>query len=236
MNKMIIAIILLFSTTCYAAGTGGGTGGCGSAAAGGDASLLIDESWEGSFPPSGWTANNGDTTQFSSAGLSMEGSFVLRQLESAGSPTMKYTLAADKAELWFKIQYRQNALPSEAGDLFVIYAANGTTKLACFWEDASGYLFTSQGSVDSSGHYASAANTTYDIWGHYKAGTGSNGIMEMFVDTTSTKPGSPSATVTAGDATGSARVLDVQVGHLMSMAVYWDHTKIYDASTNWSIW
>jgi hypothetical protein len=42
--------------------------------------------------------------------------------------------------------------------------------------------------------------------------------------------------VTAGDATGSARVIDIQVGHLMNSTIYWDHTQVYDAATNWSTW
>ena len=55
--------------------------------------------------------------------------------------------------------------------------------------------------------YGFSINTTYFIWYDYTAGTGSNGAAHVYVSTSTTKPGSPCASITAGHSTLSVSKL-----------------------------
>jgi hypothetical protein len=73
----------------------------------------------------------------------------------------------------------------------------------------NGKLSCSHGSTEVYGAYTLSVNTTYYIWIDYTVGTGNNGILSLYVATTSTKPGSPDIATTAG--TGTSNVNECYV-------------------------
>ena len=58
-----------------------------------------------------------------------------------------------------------------------------------------------------------SAGTTYFMWIEYTKGTGTDGIVNMYIATTGTKPASPTCSVTSGTATADAGYLISNSSH-----------------------
>lgn len=70
---------------------------------------------------------------------------------------------------------------------------------------AGGAVRASNGTVTADSSAATViATTTYYLWMHYTKGTGANGVTDLYVSATTTIPGSPTISVTGGDAATDA--------------------------------
>jgi hypothetical protein len=79
-----------------------------------------------------------------------------------------------------------------------VYGSNGSEHLASY--NASDNAVSDSGQVITNG-------TTYYIWTEYAAGSGSNGTINLWVSTTTTKPGNPQFSVTTSKSTASAATI-----------------------------
>lgn len=66
--------------------------------------------------------------------------------------------------------------------------------------------------AQSSGTTACADSTEYHAWLEYTAGSGANAVVNFYLSTTSTKPGSPTLSITNGSATANATNARIAAG------------------------
>lgn len=147
---------------------------------------LISENAEGTGTPSGWTdvnAVNWDNTSVVLAGTQS------MSLDGSGSlPYTYYNLPSAYAELWVRMTWRVNtavpgismlSLRRQSGDTEVVKIGPYNTDLRLHLNCGTGIVSTVA---------AISSNTTYNVWVHYIAGSGSNGFMSLGFSATSTEP------------------------------------------------
>jgi hypothetical protein len=143
----------------------------------------VSENCEGTGTPTGWT-NSGATPNWDYTGVILEGnqSLFLPATGSVGSSTL--VDFADQAEVWvyFKLRLTNTSQGTKTiGGL----SQNGGTINQLFQVNTAGLKPSFGGAQTTDGF---AANTTYDVWLHYRKGTGSNGIVDIGFSTNGTKP------------------------------------------------
>lgn len=75
-----------------------------------------------------------------------------------------------------------------------------------------------------------AANTTYYFWIDYTPGTGANGILNWYHSTTTTKPGSPTLSITTGTSTTNPIYLKLTGGYNSGGGIYlYDQVYVDDS-------
>ena len=104
--------------------------------------------------------------------------------------------------------------------LFQLLNSSDTIVAGCaFRSDGSVRAINGTSTLDSAGGLVSPA-TTYCVWLHYTKGTGANGVTDVYVSNTSTIPGSPTISVTSGDASTDASKFRMFANSFGVVAVY----------------
>jgi hypothetical protein len=75
---------------------------------------------------------------------------------------------------------------------------------------AGGIIGVKHGTVNVTGAYTMGEGTNYWIWFHFAKGTGANGVAEVFVSTSDSRPGSAEVVLTSGDGTASPSAVSMQ--------------------------
>jgi hypothetical protein len=92
--------------------------------------------------------------------------------------------------------------------------------------------FTSLGAIqifEGTGNVSSAngvivTGTTYYVWLHRITGTGANGFLEVFVSTTTTKPGAATLTITNGSTVNNAQ--NIQIYNNTAFVMIADYLRV----------
>lgn len=157
-------------------------------------SYLIEEDFEGTGTPSGWTIVGYDPDYTTGA---MQGSESLRGSSAGGTYTASKTFTAAD-EVWMYFIWKQ----TETGRYIGTLRTTANNGIALMQVEASGsyYTFHSGGvSVNTSGSLNWTSGTTVHVWIRAKKGTGSNAEVDWYISSTSTRPGSPTASITTGN-------------------------------------
>lgn len=163
MRKLVLCLLLLGASSVHA-------------------QYLINEDFEGTGTPIGWFRGGSANFDYSASPLAGSQSLLL------DSATADYAVITNggvinHAELWFKVLFRCNSISSDqhlfnlqdAGfnDLYSIILKSSDKTLIV--EDTGAGVFAN--TVD-----ALTVGTIYNIWGHYKKGSGANGTCEASFD------------------------------------------------------
>lgn len=174
--------------------------------AGGGPSYLLSEDWEGSGTPPGWTHSTGD----------VDPDYTTTVLDGAQSlyvPTPRVATSPDfapQSELWAYVMFHYLTAPTGASRYALIFRGASNEVCLAFHFGSALSPGARHGSVTGSLGSALSLNTTYHAWLHWVASSGAgDGFAEIFVDTPATRPGSPTATVSTGDATADAVRLEL---------------------------
>lgn len=198
--------------------------------ASGGVALLIDEGFETSghtTPPSNWFRGGASDFAYIPA---------LIQTQSLGcnAATSDFALyqsgaALNHSEVWFKITVQINTLPSsfaymlqlQDGSFNIQYSVFSISDGTLVVQDASGAIF-----AQTSGAMSGA--TAYDIYGHYKAGSGANAQCDVgFVTQGGSRPtsGANYASGAIGTSTANAQALEL-TGITNGIVVVFDGVKV----------
>ena len=169
-------------------------------AAGGGASYLVSENFEGTGLPAGWTEVAG-SPEWDITDNALEGSQSVR-LACTTSYEGGYTNFTGQADLW--VYFMLRATNFTVGDAICSIRDSGGTQIAKFQATSGSNWDLYHGTVESTPTGTYAESETLHIWLHYVKGTGANGVMSAYVSSTTTKPGSPTITMTNGDSTSDA--------------------------------
>jgi hypothetical protein len=164
---------------------------------------LINEDFEGTGTPTGWF--RGGSANFDYSTSPLVGSQSLRLAAATADYAVVQSL--NQAEFWWKFRIKIETMPSGTLTILqgsdasfnnnyqVLLNSSGTLTI----QDNSGFLFTT--TTDTM-----AAGTIYDVWGHYKVGTGTNSICEVSFDVANAarpNSGNKYASGTNGHGTGN---------------------------------
>jgi hypothetical protein len=159
----------------------------------------FEERCEGTGTPSGWT--NGGSPDWDNT-TALVGSQSLL-LASASDNTYTPTFTSS-SELWVHFVYRFSAIPASSTTVFAM-RESGTNRPYMSQRTTTGaWRFYNTASTYDSPSFTPTAGTTYFIWWRYKTGTGANdGISQVYISTSSTRPGSPDIDNQTTNATAS---------------------------------
>jgi hypothetical protein len=202
-------------------------------------SPFIDEGFEGSGAPSGWS---GASSDFDYATLPLVGAQSLRN-PSAAVATYDSGNALNHSELWFACQVKMETLPSVIRDLVRFF--NGATQLFGVRVNASGTINIRDQSTAKTQTTVAAmvAGTTYSLWLHYRAGSGSDETIEAaFAVAGSRRPSSGDNYVRISDGTATANANKfLLASSAIAYASVWDSVQlaasdIFDPGSAVAVW
>ena len=162
---------------------------------------LLNENFEGTGTPSGWTVSSGAKVDFdyATSPAPLSGAQSLQVQSTDNYARFDFTA---QSEVWGKFIWRS---PSTLG----------TDKIMAFRDSSGAEIFKAQitgvgtyyfqavcgtGTADTAA--AISTDTTYYVWVYYKSGSGANAGYRIWFSTTDSKPADGS-TSSAGDTNGS---------------------------------
>jgi hypothetical protein len=115
----------------------------------------------------------------------------------------------DASEIWG--HFRLTALPSSGETTICYFRTSADASMMTLAVMSDGKLDVSHGSTGTqSSAGVVAINTTYHVWIRYKAGSGANGLADIYIGTSGTRNSATHLSITNGDATGSIGILRLQ--------------------------
>lgn len=117
---------------------------------------------------------------------------------------VRKTMDAEYSEIWFRFRMKPN-LNGAASAAFYLYDTAGSTIQCYFNITAAPVIKLFDGSANNTGFTVLSDDTEYYVWLHYKKGTGVNSLADLYISTTSTKPGSPECSITNGTSTSDIK-------------------------------
>lgn len=141
----------------------------------GGQTFLIDEGFEGTGYEESWTETTGtpnedytDTVLSGSQSLYMNGTAASQSTDSSN--------IGDQTDFWIKFKFRPLTLPG-AGREIIRFMLNGAQSGSSELQiDASGRLVLLNGTASATTAAGMSVGNTYDVWIHFVAGSGANGI------------------------------------------------------------
>lgn len=183
---------------------------------GGGVPYFFSERFDGAGYQKVWTEGGSGTKDedYATAPAPLEGTQSLRIAGAAQNPTTVTVFSADKGELWAFFKINITAYPSASRTIFTfrdsVAGIAGSATLG-----TTGTLTARNGSINSTASVSvMALSTTYNIWYHWKKGTGANGIAQAGFDTGTTEitSGNQFASTSSGNSTLDAH--DLQMGFI----------------------
>lgn len=194
--------------------------------------VLLCGDMEGTGAENGWAGSgDGYDFDFSTSGLSLEGSQCLRLDSSSDTATGSFSSAS---EVWGKFMWRTTA-DSAYIDVFKLRAS--TTVCATVYDGGTN-LDWEFGTASGSSTFNKAADTTYYVWFHYKKETSGDGLWEVFISTNTTKPETRTLGASGGPGGSSTSNVD-NIWFARSTGSgynYYDDIWVSNSSTGWETW
>jgi len=164
--------------------------------------------YESGTIPSGWTqtGNAGTYTYNHTPALEGSSSFAL-----SGSSSTAYSFLVSPqfgASQWFYGLFKVTTLNASAAVTCLELRNSSDVAVAVVQLRSSNAAFTIlHGATSQNGSNNLSAATLYYMWINYVPGSGANGALHVYYSTTTTRPGSPSVSITTGTATTDAVIL-----------------------------
>ncbi len=131
----------------------------------------------------------------------LEGTYSLRIVYTDDARQVHGTFDSTN-EVWGYLMVNWDTLPTGPNHFLKLRNSSSANQAYFYFNSDTSKLVGVHGTVASSdGATTILVDTTYHIWFHYKI-SASPGILELFLSTNSTKPGTAEITITNGDATG----------------------------------
>lgn len=162
---------------------------------GGGPTYLLNENMEGSGTPSGWTDTGSPSWDYTTSPAPLAGSESLRVNSSASTVYTIYDFGADYSSFYLYFIFRIETFDT-FNDTICLRNSTGTNLLLLRQMNAAGSWRLTGGSNTT---VTLNNSTTYHVWLEFVSATTS----DLYLSTSSTKPGTPSYSVAAN--TGSVR-------------------------------
>jgi len=167
----------------------------------------------------GWTSTSTPLWGYNTAPAPLQGLYSYAVNSSLDVSYKTFTAAS---EVWAFLTFVPDAtMLGSSGDLFSLRDASGTVVAKVTQFSTTGSLRCYNGTTNSAtGSLVMTAGTQYYCWIRYKAGTGANGITQVWISTTTTKPGTVDCEKTNGNATTDAQRINIGGTGLSALVIY----------------
>ncbi len=169
-----------------------------SSGGGGGGSYIYQQDFESGVEPAGWSHVGTVAYNYATAPAPLRGSFSLG-LASGANATYIYSspISSDIYGFFEQADPNQNDT--------VLYVFDGSGNVAFYIDNGGGHIRINHGSANAFTSTIYSAPSVLYIWFHYlpASGGGGNGVAEVWVSTTTTKPANGSADY-AGLTTGTS--------------------------------
>jgi uncharacterized membrane protein len=118
---------------------------------------------------------------------------------------------------------RFTTLPPVNGRIIELWNTGYTQEVGISYSGTG--LRADTGSVGAAGAFTVTTGVTYYVWIEAQKGTGSNGVVRVFISLTSTKPGSPDINITTGDSTADMEFVTLGHSAAITSDVSYDHVR-----------
>jgi len=116
--------------------------------------------------------------------------------------------------------------PTGAGNNYWLYVLDASDNvLAQIRNISDTSIRAMHGSSYTGSSYATTTGTKY-VWFHYAKGSGANGVAEVYVSTTTTKPGSATDATTTGTSTAQAAKVRIGFGNDNTVRTLYNHLLV----------
>lgn len=174
-------------------------------------SYLFKESLEApGFENSGWLTNSTAVSAFTPA---IDGSYSLK-LPSACNATNSF---ASNGTIYAFFMIEGLATNGNGASICSLLDSADATMAVVKLTSADVFRLELGTGVNNSSVSMATTGSVYYVWLDYQQGTGANAVGHLYVATTSTKPGSASATVSNGSTTGQASKIKLATGSGIQM-------------------
>jgi hypothetical protein len=185
-------------------------------AAGGIA-YLLEENFEGTGYENTWTETGTPDEDYSTTGLSMQGSQCVRFNATETYITHTLPSAYSPIEVYFQLRFA--AWPSPARNILTLQNASGTNQLVIYKGTADSITLRTPTLAPQTTLYGLALNTTYHVWIRYEKGTGGNAKMWLALSTDGIRPTSGSLYAYRDTGTATKDISKIAIGMLLSATV-----------------
>lgn len=205
--------VMFAACHCFAAAGGGGGGG---------ATYIVQQDFEGTGYDNSESWTESGTVDEDYTSTILDGSQSC-QVQAGTTTTRDWSSPALSTAYVYCIL--QSTTPGANGNLITLQSSDGSAMTSMSYL-AAGTFRISQG-VQNSTATAVVSGTTYHIWIRYVKGVGNNGVSDLYVSTTSTKPGSPTVSLVTGS--GSQDVTKIQLRTPSGVNSIFDKLRVDDA-------
>jgi hypothetical protein len=160
------------------------------------AGYLVSEDFEGTGAPAGWTVVGSPNFDYATAPAPLEGTQSVL-FNNGGLSITRDIPPQSTLEGFFKfncsslsVAIRMVELHTIAGGNFLRIVAGTTGAISTATGTGTTISFGTAGQI--------VPGQTYNVWWRYVAGTGSDGVFQVWLSDTETKPGSPTLSNTVG--------------------------------------
>lgn len=196
-------------------------------------SLLVDESFEETGTPAGWTASG--TPDFDNTSSPIGDAQDL--LFSAGSDRRAYTSFTESGEVWIRLRLKMSAAPASTPGIVFIQDAVSASEYVALQVHTSRTLRLADNGGPNTGYTTDAvpANTDVYVFIHIAKGTGANAVYELEWATTSTRTGGGTkyASASNGIYTVNSDYLDLFRNDSAWSTATWQIDDIKISNTGW---
>lgn len=162
---------------------------------------LIQEDCEGTGTPAGWNNLGSPDWDYTVSPLAGTQSLNLPALTTGSTNDW----GSNQNTIYGYIMARFGATPASTRPIIIIQDSTGAT-IGAIRQKNTAFIDITHGANGSS-NLGITPGTDYHIWWDYTIGTGTDGVCNLYLSTTSTKPGSPDRTVSNGTGTTAPRRL-----------------------------
>jgi hypothetical protein len=135
----------------------------------------------------------------------LQGSFSLALIGSANNVDRAFTASP---EVWTFIEHNTGALTADQYPMVIRDGSGNNLCYVILTSTGALQIFDGSGSSSTGGGTVSA-NTSYYIWLHRLKGSGANGVADVYISTTTTKPGAATLSISNGSTTADAANIQI---------------------------
>lgn len=162
---------------------------------------IINEDFEGTGLPSGWVVSKG-TPDFDYTAAPLSGTESLYIDNDAGGMQVKIPLGAAQSEVQLKFALNIQSYPATANEDIIAFRNSSDQRVASLLVSSGVARFRGyNGTSVYTGPSDLVGGTTYYVWLDFVTGTGADSSIELYYNTVDSKPASPAASHSTGNAT-----------------------------------
>lgn len=177
----------------------------------------------GAATSAGWSNSGSPTWAYATSPAPLIGSYSLKY-DNSNYTTKDFSAQSD---CWVFFAFNLDSLAAQR-NFFRLWSSAPATIVEVFVKTTGKMAIGHGGVYSADGSFTVSINTTYYVWIHYTKGTGSNGVAELYVSSSATKPGSADCSLSNGAGNVDVAKVACYVGSAANVTI--DYLRVSSAT------